>query len=166
MLKRPITALAVAASLAGSAALADHLIQEPATAEETEAVAAALAGIGCELREGEPVEKEIGNLFEIDDAACGDGQYDVKLNATYDVISLTYDGPVDEDGAEEIQATEDEIAAIAVAIEPFGCIVNEEAGVEKETDNLFELDDVDCGETGQWDIKLDGQYVIISITAD
>lgn len=37
------------------------------------------------------VEKESDTLFELDDATCAIGQYDIKLNENYDIISMTRD---------------------------------------------------------------------------
>lgn len=63
-------------------------IETMASPEEVAKVAETLAKIGCEAAE---VEKESDRLFELDDATCGIGQYDIKLNETYDIISMTRD---------------------------------------------------------------------------
>ena len=59
-------------------------------ANETEAagVRATLERIGCEAEE---IEKESNNLFEIDDAECEIGQYDIKLDAEFNIVSMTRD---------------------------------------------------------------------------
>lgn len=44
----------------------------------------------------EEVEKETDNLFELDDAVCEAGQYDIKFDGTYKVTSMTFDGPLDD----------------------------------------------------------------------
>ena len=53
-----------------------------AAAEEVKAVLAEIAKIGCTTDE---IEKESANLFELDDAKCEIGQYDIKLDANYAV---------------------------------------------------------------------------------
>lgn len=61
-----------------------------ATEENTAKVAEMLAKIGC--KPGEPgVEKERENLYEVDDAECGIGQYDIKLDETFTITSMTLD---------------------------------------------------------------------------
>lgn len=66
------------------------------------------------------------------------------------------------DTVEEL-ASEEEVQAVTEAIAVFNCTATE---VEKESDTLFELDDADCGAAGQFDIKLDGEYNIVSMTRD
>ena len=66
------------------------------------------------------------------------------------------------DTVEEL-AAEEEVRAVTEAIAVFNCTATE---VEKESDALFEIDDADCGEAGQFDIKLDGEYNIVSMTRD
>lgn len=60
-------------------------------------------------------------------------------------------------------ASEEEMQAVSEAIGLFNCTAQQ---VEKESDTLFEIDDADCGEAGQFDIKLDGEYNIVSMTRD
>lgn len=67
--------------------------EEMASEEEAASVSEKLAMINCEADE---IEKESDNLFEIDDAVCEIGQYDIKLDGEFTIISMTYDGPVDE----------------------------------------------------------------------
>ena len=65
------------------------------------------------------------------------------------------------DTVEEL-ASEEEVAAMRESVGRIGC---EAELIEKESDDLFEIDDAEC-EIGQYDIKLDGEYNIISMTAD
>lgn len=67
------------------------LAQDGAASEaETTSVTEAIAAFNCELG-GAEIEKEDTNVFEIDDAKCQGGQYDIKLNAQFEVTSLTRD---------------------------------------------------------------------------
>ena len=59
-----------------------------ASEAETAGVNETLAKIGCEA---EAVEKETPDLFEVDDATCEIGQYDIKLDAEFVIISMTRD---------------------------------------------------------------------------
>lgn len=154
--------LAAAALVWSGTTLVAQEIERTATPEETALVMAAIAHLGCTLNGG-TVEKESDQLFEIDDAVCDVGQYDIKLDASYVVVSMTYDGPVDHDAA-VVEATAEEVAGVTEAIEALNCEVGE-SPVEKETPNLFEIDDAQC-EAGQFDIKLDGEFRVIGLTAD
>lgn len=62
----------------------------------------------------------------------------------------------------EKHASEAEAAKVREVIAKIGCKAEE---IEKESDKLFEVDDAQC-EIGQYDIKVNGEYKIISITAD
>lgn len=75
-------AILTAAGLALGAAL-------PATAadltdEEVARIMAALAEIQCEMDEDE-IEKE-DDGYELDDVFCADGQFDMRLDADFNVI--------------------------------------------------------------------------------
>ena len=59
-----------------------------ASADEVGKVNETLAKINCKAAE---VEKETAELFEVDDAECTIGQYDIKLDGSFNVISLTKD---------------------------------------------------------------------------
>ena len=72
--------------LAFSPAIAD----EKPTAEEAKQISAALAAVGCSGGETEK-ETEATGLFEIDDAKCKDGQFDIKLDKDFKLISMTRD---------------------------------------------------------------------------
>lgn len=134
-----------------------------ATDAEIAGVTEAIAAFDCEIGPS-PVEKENDNLFELDDANCGPGQYDIKLDGAFTVIVMTYDGPVDAAGAAAVEATAAEENAVDEALDAIECEVGE-GGVEKEADGLFEVDDAEC-EIGQFDIKLDGDFNITTMTRD
>jgi hypothetical protein len=78
--------IAVAALLAAQPAFAQE--EKNASQAEAQKVKDAIAKIGCKAEE---IEKEGENLFEIDDAQCEIGQYDIKLNKDYKIISITSD---------------------------------------------------------------------------
>lgn len=87
MLKSILCAAALA--FAVTPALADDAKVE-ATADETAKVTETIAKIGCKPG-ADGIEKERDDLFEIDDAQCEIGQYDIKLNAQYVITSITLD---------------------------------------------------------------------------
>jgi hypothetical protein len=72
------------AALLSTAALADR----DATPAEAEKIQAALAVVGCS---GGEMEQEDSGIFEVDDAKCKDGQYDIKLDKDFKIISMTRD---------------------------------------------------------------------------
>ena len=78
----------VAAGFIGStcALLADT----PVTPAEAEKIKAAIEAFGCT---GGKMEKETegSGYFEVDDAKCRDGQYDIKLDKDFKVIVMTRD---------------------------------------------------------------------------
>ena len=79
--------LAIAAVLVSSTfALADA----PVTPAEAEKIKATLEAFGCT---GGKMEKETegSGYFEVDDAKCKDGQYDIKLDKDFKMISMTRD---------------------------------------------------------------------------
>jgi hypothetical protein len=82
-----LTAFA-AAGLIGSATLA--LADSPVSAEEAAKIKAALEPLGCT---GGKMEKETegSGYFEVDDAKCRDGQYDIKLDRDFKVIVMSRD---------------------------------------------------------------------------
>lgn len=63
-------------------------VETLATEAEAASVRETLAMIGCEA---EVIEKENEDLFEVDDAQCEVGQYDVKLDGDFSIISVTRD---------------------------------------------------------------------------
>ncbi|UQR67604.1 hypothetical protein LRP30_21150 [Bradyrhizobium sp. C-145] len=79
--------IAFAAALASNTfALADT----PVTPTEAEKIRAALEVFGCT---GGKMEKETegSGYFEVDDAKCKDGQFDIKLDKDFKIISMTRD---------------------------------------------------------------------------
>ncbi len=87
-MKSVIFAACAAVLLAGAAYADEDTIGERASAEEQAKVAEAIGKIGCKAEE---VEKESDRLFEIDDAECEIGKYDIKLDAEYSILSITRD---------------------------------------------------------------------------
>ena len=58
------------------------------SAAEKKRVLEEIAKVGCRADE---VEKEGADLFEVDDARCEIGRYDIKLNGRYQITSMTRD---------------------------------------------------------------------------
>ncbi len=90
MMKSVLLAACAAFAITGAAWADDdgETIGPAATAEEQAKVAEAIAKIGCKAQE---VEKESDRLFEVDDAECEIGQYDIKLDGEYSILSITRD---------------------------------------------------------------------------
>lgn len=57
--------------------------------DEADKVKSALAAWGCEA--GAEIEKEQSGIFELDDVKCKEGQYDVKVDKDFKLLSLTRD---------------------------------------------------------------------------
>jgi hypothetical protein len=72
--------------MSGTFALADT----PVSPAEAEKIKASLEAMGCT---GGKMEKETegSGYFEVDDAKCRDGQYDIKLDKDLKVIVMTRD---------------------------------------------------------------------------
>lgn len=85
-MKKLIAAVALSFAFASPLVAAE---EKEASKEEAEKVRAAIAQIGCEAP-GE-IEKEDSGIFEIDDAKCKIGQYDIKVDKDYKIKSLTSD---------------------------------------------------------------------------
>ena len=79
--------LAAAGTIASTSAL---LADTPVTPAEAEKIKATLEAWGCT---GGKMEKETegSGYFEVDDAKCRDGQYDIKLDKDFKVTSMTRD---------------------------------------------------------------------------
>ncbi|MEN3791138.1 hypothetical protein [Fulvimarina sp. MAC3] len=89
MIKRLVLASAfAAASTVAFAQDSDDTVEEMASDEEVQMVNETLSKIGCEAT---AVEKESDNLFEVDDATCEIGQYDIKLNGDYQITVMSID---------------------------------------------------------------------------
>jgi hypothetical protein len=72
--------------LGSTAVLAD----KPVTPAEAEKIQAALKAWGCSGGKMEQ-ETEATGVYEVDDAKCPDGQYDIKLDKDFKVIVITRD---------------------------------------------------------------------------
>jgi hypothetical protein len=66
------------------------LADTPVTPAEAEKIKAALETWGCSGGKMEK-ETEATGVYEVDDAKCKDGQYDIKLDKDFKVIVLTRD---------------------------------------------------------------------------
>lgn len=64
-----------------------------ATTAETASVAEALRQDGCVL--SKEVEVDVKGVFEADDVACEDGNYDVELDAEFNVLTKVKEPPVE-----------------------------------------------------------------------
>ena len=77
-------ALAAAGTIASTSAL---LADTPVTPAEAEKIKATLEAWGGKMEK----ETEGSGYFEVDDAKCRDGQYDIKLDKDFKVTSMTRD---------------------------------------------------------------------------
>ena len=83
-----LIALAAAGIIGSTTAL---LADTPVTPAEEEKIKAALEALGCT---GGKIEKEDEDgplLYEVDDAKCKNGKYDVKLDKNFNVIIMVRD---------------------------------------------------------------------------
>jgi hypothetical protein len=90
-LKVKFTRIAMALAAAGIIANTSALLADTAvTPAEAEKIKAALEAWGCS---GGKMEKETegSGYFEVDDAKCKSGQYDIKLDKDFNVTSMTRD---------------------------------------------------------------------------
>ena len=81
----------IAVATAGFIGSATALLADPVTPAEAEKIKTALEAWGCT---GGTMEKETEGFdyFEVDAAKCRDGgQYDIKLDENFKVISITRD---------------------------------------------------------------------------
>jgi len=78
--------MAVAAVSISTVALAD----KPVSPAEAEKIKATLQVWGCSGGKMEQ-ETEANAIYEVDDAKCHGGQYDIKLDKDFKVISITSD---------------------------------------------------------------------------
>lgn len=83
---KPILVVFAAALFGSTLAVADT----PVTPAEAEKIKAALESFGCT---GGKMEKETegSGYFEVDDAKCRDGQFDIKLDKDFKLIAMTRD---------------------------------------------------------------------------
>ena len=87
-MKSVLLAACAAFAIAGAAYAEEETIGAVASAEEQAKVAEAIAKIDCVAPE---IEKESDRLFEVDDAECAIGKYDIKLDGEFSILSLTRD---------------------------------------------------------------------------
>jgi hypothetical protein len=82
------TVIALVATSFGATAVA--LADTPVSPAEAEKIKAALEAVGCT---GGKMEKETegSGVFEVDDAKCRDGQYDIKLDKDFKITVMTRD---------------------------------------------------------------------------
>ena len=66
------------------------LADAPVSDADAQKIRAALQGWGCSGGKMEQ-ETEGTGAYEVDDAKCKDGQYDIKLDKEFKVISITRD---------------------------------------------------------------------------
>jgi hypothetical protein len=71
-------------TMSSTAALAD----KPVSPAEAEKIQAALKAWGCSGGKMEQ-ETEGTGVYEVDDARCRDGQYDIKLDKDFRVLAIT-----------------------------------------------------------------------------
>jgi hypothetical protein len=83
---KPVLMAFAAALLSSTFALADS----PVTPTEAEKIKAALETLGCTGGKMEK-ETEAGGIFEVDDAKCRDGQFDIKFDKEFKLIVMTRD---------------------------------------------------------------------------
>lgn len=79
-------AVAILGLLIATSAQAD----EKPSADEMQKLTAALKEFGCSGGEMEK-ETEASGIFEVDDAKCKGGQYDLKFDKNFELISITRD---------------------------------------------------------------------------
>ncbi len=76
----------ICAALLATPAYADG----PASEAEVARVTEVLQGMGCTIG-ASGVEKDDDGDFEIDDAACADGKFEIELNADFTLDSMERD---------------------------------------------------------------------------
>jgi|KBSMisStaDraftv2_1062788.scaffolds.fasta_scaffold3009401_1 hypothetical protein len=81
-----ILAFALILTTGGTFALAD----KPVSQADAEKIQAALKAWGCSGGKMEQ-ETEATGVYEVDDAKCHGGQYDIKLDKDFKVIVITRD---------------------------------------------------------------------------
>ena len=66
------------------------LADTPVSEADAQKIRAALEAWGCSGGKLEQ-ETEATSVYEVDDAKCKDGQYDIKLDKDFKIISITRD---------------------------------------------------------------------------
>lgn len=88
-MNRPVKrASVVAASLLSFSAAA--FADEKLSAEETAKLNEALTALGCSGGEAEK-EAEASGVYEVDDAKCKDGQFDLKFDKDFKLLDMDRD---------------------------------------------------------------------------
>ncbi len=83
---KPALMAFLAVSMSSTVALADAPVS-PADAEKIKATMQAWGCSGGKMEQ----ETEATGIYEVDDARCKDGQYDIKLDKDFKVIVITRD---------------------------------------------------------------------------
>ncbi len=83
---RTVVVAALGMALLGTAALADEKVSDA----EGKKVQAAIGEWGCSGGKMEK-EAEATGVYEVDDAKCKGGQYDIKLDKDFKVLTITRD---------------------------------------------------------------------------
>jgi len=73
--------------ISGAFALADT----PVSPAEAEKIKAALEGWNCSGGKMEKETQDGDTVYEVDDAKCRDGQYEIKLDKDFKVIEISHD---------------------------------------------------------------------------
>ena len=76
----------LAATMSSATALADAQVSPADSAK----IQATLQAWGCSGGKMEQ-ENEASGVYEVDDAKCKDGQYDIKLDKDFKLVSMTRD---------------------------------------------------------------------------
>jgi hypothetical protein len=79
--------LVAAASIGSTATLADT----PMTPAEQEKIKAAFEALGCTADEIEKEDEGSTFAYEVDNAKCKNGEYDIKLDKNFNVIIMLRD---------------------------------------------------------------------------
>jgi hypothetical protein len=75
---------------AGSVSITTALADAPVSEADAQKIRTTLEAWGCSGGKMEQ-ETEGSSIYEVDDAKCKDGQYDIKLDKEFKVISITRD---------------------------------------------------------------------------
>ena len=83
-----LMALATVGIIGSTTAL---LAEIPVTTAEEEKIKAILEGFGCSGGKIEKEDEDNTLLYEVDDAKCKSGEYDIKLDKNFNVIIMLRD---------------------------------------------------------------------------
>jgi hypothetical protein len=83
-----LMALAAAGFIGSTSAL---LADTPVTSAEEEKIKAALEAFGCTGGKMEKEDEDTTLPYEVDDAKCKSGEYDIKLDKNFNVIIILRD---------------------------------------------------------------------------